>query len=44
MHKEGDGEQELKRFYFEVQSLVEDSFADPMAEGMLPCEIGRAHV
>ena len=33
MHKEGDGEQELKLFYFEVQRLVEDLFADPMAKG-----------
>ena len=33
-HQPNDGEQELKLFYFDVQRLVEDLFADPMAEGM----------
>ena len=32
-HQEKDGEQELKLFYFDVQRLVEDLFADPMAKG-----------
>ena len=36
-HQPNNGEQELKLFYFDVQRLVEDLFADPMAEGMLTC-------
>ena len=32
-HQEKDGEQELKLFYFDVQRLLEDLFADPMAKG-----------
>ena len=33
MHRPGDGDQDLHLYYFDLEGLVRDMFADPMVEG-----------